>query len=51
MVRALCRSVTVLETGNVLCQGTPDEVLRNDDVIRSYLGALGDIEHEAGGPP
>ncbi|MBR0934354.1 ABC transporter ATP-binding protein [Bradyrhizobium jicamae] len=49
MVRQLCRSVAVLETGNVLCQGTPDEVLRNDDVIRSYLGALGDIEDAAGG--
>jgi ABC-type branched-subunit amino acid transport system ATPase component len=51
MVRALCRSVAVLETGTVLCQGTPDDVLRNDDVIRSYLGALGDIEDAAGGEP
>lgn len=51
MVRALCSSVAVLETGSLLCEGSPDEVLRNEDVIRSYLGALGDIEGEAGGRP
>ncbi|MGB3866977.1 MAG: ATP-binding cassette domain-containing protein [Xanthobacteraceae bacterium] len=51
MVRALCSSVTVLETGNLLCQGTADQVFRNEEVIRSYLGALGDVESAAGGRP
>jgi branched-chain amino acid transport system ATP-binding protein len=51
MVRALCGSVAVLETGSLLCEGTADQVLRNENVIRSYLGALGDIESAAGGRP
>jgi ABC-type branched-subunit amino acid transport system ATPase component len=51
MVRGLCGSVVVLETGSLLCEGTPDEVLRNENVIRSYLGALGDVGATAGGEP
>jgi ABC-type branched-subunit amino acid transport system ATPase component len=50
LVRALCQSVCVLETGRVLCSGPPDEVLRNADVVRSYLGALGEVDGAAGGP-
>jgi ABC-type branched-subunit amino acid transport system ATPase component len=49
LVRALCQSVCVLETGRVLCSGPPDEVLRNEDVVRSYLGALGEVDVAAGG--
>jgi ABC-type branched-subunit amino acid transport system ATPase component len=49
LVRTLCQSICVLETGRVLCSGSPDEVLRNEDVVRSYLGALGDIDITAGG--
>jgi ABC-type branched-subunit amino acid transport system ATPase component len=49
LIRELCQSVSVLETGRILCAGPPDAVLRNDDVIRSYLGALGEIDSPAGG--
>lgn len=49
LVRALCQSIYVLETGRVLCSGPPDQVLRNEDVVRSYLGALGDADGAAGG--
>jgi ABC-type branched-subunit amino acid transport system ATPase component len=49
LVRAMCERVYVLETGRVLCSGPPDEVLRNEDVVRSYLGALGDVDGTAGG--
>jgi ABC-type branched-subunit amino acid transport system ATPase component len=47
LVRALCDSITVLETGSLVCEGVPEQVLRNEDVIRSYLGALGDVEAAA----
>jgi len=49
LVRALCQSVSVLETGRVLCSGPPEEVLRNEDVVRSYLGAIGEVDAAAGG--
>lgn len=44
LVRALCDHVTALETGRVLACGAPDEVLRNDEVVRSYLGAVGETD-------
>lgn len=49
MVRALCSSVAVLETGSLLCEGDADEVLRDEEVIRSYLGAIGNVDSAAGG--
>jgi branched-chain amino acid transport system ATP-binding protein len=30
--------VTVLDFGRVIGDGTPDEVARNEDVVRAYLG-------------
>jgi ABC-type branched-subunit amino acid transport system ATPase component len=49
LVRGLCQSISVLETGRVLCSGPPDQVLRNEEVVRSYLGALGEIDPATGG--
>jgi len=37
-VMGLCNYLTVLNFGQVLAQGTPDEVRNNDKVIEAYLG-------------
>jgi urea transport system ATP-binding protein len=37
-VRQIARTVTVLDEGKVLCQGTVQEVQRNPKVIQVYLG-------------
>jgi ABC-type branched-subunit amino acid transport system ATPase component/branched-subunit amino acid ABC-type transport system permease component len=38
LVMSACDRVTALDTGRVIACGTPAEVRRNQDVIRSYLG-------------
>ena len=34
----LADTVYVLDHGEVIAQGTPDEVRRNEEVLRAYLG-------------
>jgi ABC-type branched-subunit amino acid transport system ATPase component len=41
LVMAVSQTVTVLKTGKLLAQGTPDEVRRHPDVISAYLGNEG----------
>ena len=38
MLRGLADQLYAMETGRVIAHGTPDEVLADPDVIRSYLG-------------
>src|SRR5439155_21620448 len=38
LIRLLCDHVTVLDAGRVLFNGTPDEVARDEQVLRVYLG-------------
>ena len=38
--------IIVMNEGEVLMQGTPDEVRGNRAVIEAYLGAAGDTEGE-----
>ncbi|MEM7025124.1 MAG: ATP-binding cassette domain-containing protein, partial [Pseudomonadota bacterium] len=38
LVANLCDQVYVLEAGEVLAQGTPDEIHKDPRVVRSYLG-------------
>ncbi len=45
VVGSLADSVTVLQSGEVLAEGTYDEVRRDDKVITAYLGESGDT-HE-----
>jgi ABC-type branched-subunit amino acid transport system ATPase component len=40
MVASICDRVYVLDGGEVLAHGTPDEIRRNPQVARSYLGDL-----------
>ncbi|HTH95463.1 MAG TPA: branched-chain amino acid ABC transporter ATP-binding protein/permease [Rhodocyclaceae bacterium] len=39
VVSALCSTVTVLDGGQVIAEGTPDEVKRHPKVVAAYLGA------------
>jgi branched-chain amino acid transport system ATP-binding protein len=38
LVRRLCPKILVLDSGRVLAEGTPDDVLSRKDVIDAYLG-------------
>ena len=38
LVMGVCEKITVLNFGQVLMTGTPDEVKNNPDVIKAYLG-------------
>lgn len=38
-VRRICRTITVLHQGRVLAEGTAQEIERNADVIKAYLGS------------
>ena len=38
VVMELAQTITVLETGEVLAQGTPIEIKSNPDVQEAYLG-------------
>ncbi|GGC66380.1 ABC transporter ATP-binding protein [Chelatococcus reniformis] len=46
LVRSLCETVVVLETGRVLCEGAPETVARDPRVLRSYLGAVGESDEQ-----
>ena len=38
VIMNLCQYIFVMATGEMIAQGTPDEVRANPDVIRAYLG-------------
>jgi branched-chain amino acid transport system permease protein len=38
VVTRLAEKVVVLDHGEKICEGTPDEVRRNEEVLRAYLG-------------
>lgn len=48
VVRRMCDEICVLDMGQVLAQGEPEEVLSRDDVLRAYLSAGGDVEAATG---
>ena len=44
-IRRLCRRVVFMAAGSKLLEGSPDEVLRNEEVVKLYLGVK---RHAAG---
>ena len=38
MVMGVSNRVAVLKQGKIIAQGTPEEIKRNSEVIRAYLG-------------
>ena len=51
VVSALCDTVTVLDGGQVIAEGTPTEVKRNALVIKAYLGSAGELNMPDGVTP
>jgi branched-chain amino acid transport system ATP-binding protein len=40
VVLRLCRSITVLNEGRVVAEGSPKEISKNEEVQRVYLGEM-----------
>jgi branched-chain amino acid transport system ATP-binding protein len=38
LITRLCDHVIVLDAGKLLAQGSPEDVLRNPEVLEAYLG-------------
>ena len=38
VVMEVCQNIDVLNLGTMLASGTPDEIQKNPDVIKAYLG-------------
>ena len=51
VVSALCDTVTVLDGGQVIAEGTPAQVKRNPLVIKAYLGSSGELNLPDGVAP
>jgi ABC-type branched-subunit amino acid transport system ATPase component len=43
VVMAVSDVITVMAQGKIIAEGPPDEVRRNEEVIRAYLGSSGGI--------
>jgi branched-chain amino acid transport system ATP-binding protein len=48
LITSVSDEIIALELGQVICQGTPDEVMHNPQVITSYLGGDLDVIQRSG---
>ena len=51
MVLGVCDQIVVLNFGEVLASGTPEEIRRNRAVVNAYLGSTGDKAEATGDEP
>jgi ABC-type branched-subunit amino acid transport system ATPase component len=51
MVLGVCDQIVVLNFGEVLASGTPEEIRRNRAVVNAYLGSTGDGTEATGDEP
>ena len=42
LVMGICEGICVLNFGQIIAKGTPDEIRNNPEVIKAYLGTKGE---------
>jgi len=48
VVMGVCRQIVVMDFGEVICRGTPDQVQCDEKVVEAYLGRTGAKDAAAG---